>query len=230
MKNMKILFQGDSITDGNRYKDPKFRGDLNHQIGHSYVFHVVGALGRRSPGKYVFVNRGVGGDSVSALAARWQQDTLDEHPDVLSLLVGINGNGNRDGVYPEGVEEHLRCFDAEYRSLLTSARAQNPALQMVLIEPFALPTGRVKAHYAEFMRAFARKQELIRRIAEDYGAIFIPVQQHLEALVEASAPALREAGWRADPCAYWLWDGIHPTEAFHHDLAELWLDATREIL
>lgn len=30
---MKILFQGDSITDGNRYKEPERRHDLNHQIG-----------------------------------------------------------------------------------------------------------------------------------------------------------------------------------------------------
>ena len=29
---MKILFQGDSITDGNRYKEPERRHDLNHQI------------------------------------------------------------------------------------------------------------------------------------------------------------------------------------------------------
>lgn len=26
---MKILFQGDSITDGNRYKEPERRHDLN---------------------------------------------------------------------------------------------------------------------------------------------------------------------------------------------------------
>ena len=31
----KILFIGDSITDGNRYKDEADRGDLNHQMGHS---------------------------------------------------------------------------------------------------------------------------------------------------------------------------------------------------
>ena len=51
-KNMiRILFQGDSITDGNRYKDPSSRWDLNHQIGHSYVFNITGILGRRAPGK-----------------------------------------------------------------------------------------------------------------------------------------------------------------------------------
>lgn len=46
---MKILFQGDSITDGNRYKEPERRHDLNHQIGHSYAFIVSGMLGAEYP-------------------------------------------------------------------------------------------------------------------------------------------------------------------------------------
>ena len=39
----RILFTGDSITDGNRYKEEKDRGDLNHQIGHSYAY-VINAI------------------------------------------------------------------------------------------------------------------------------------------------------------------------------------------
>lgn len=31
--NMKILFQGDSITDGNRYKSRESAWDINHRIG-----------------------------------------------------------------------------------------------------------------------------------------------------------------------------------------------------
>lgn len=57
---MKILFQGDSITDGNRYKEPERRHDLNHQIGHSYAFIVSGMLGAEYPDAGLrFVNRGI---------------------------------------------------------------------------------------------------------------------------------------------------------------------------
>ncbi len=80
------------------------------------------------------------------------------------------------------------------------------------------------------MQVFLRKQAIIRRIAEDYEAIFIPVQQHLEQLVKETAPILKAHGCDTDPCAYWMWDGIHPTEPLHHDLAELWLDAAQDIL
>ena len=227
---IRILFQGDSITDGGRLRPVESRWDLNHQIGHSYVYPIVGQLGRRFPGKYVFINRGVSGDNIISIGHRWQADTLDEHPDILSLLIGINGNGNMDGQYPEGLEEHLRMFDSHYRALLDSARAQNPDLKLILIEPFALPVGRMKPHFDAFMAAFSRKQAIIRRIAEDYQAIFIPVQEPLEQLVKTSAPMLEAHGCDTDPCAYWMWDGIHPTEPLHEYLAELWLDAAQDIL
>ncbi len=227
---IRILFQGDSITDGNRYKDVDQRWDLNHQIGHSYVYPIASSLGRKYPGRYFFINRGVSGDCVDKVMARWKTDALDEHPDILSLLLGINGNGERDGYYPEGAEEHLIHFEKTYRELLAAARAQNPALKLILIEPFFLPVGKHKAHYDDFMKVFTRKQRIVEKIAEDYNAIFIPVQKRLEQLVLESAPLLKENGFSADPNEYWLWDGIHPTEAMHGYLAELWLDAAKDIL
>lgn len=227
---IRILFQGDSITDGNRYKDEETRWDLNHQIGHSYAYLITAHFCKSYPGKYHFINRGVSGDCVDKAMERWNVDTLDEHPDVLSILLGINGNNNFDGTYPEGVETHLDRFDKTYRSLLDLTIAQNPYLKLVIIEPFILPVGRYKEHYDEFMNVFVRKQWIIKNIAEDYGAIFIPVQKRLEALVKNTAKTLSDNGCDIDPYAYWLWDGIHPTEAMQGFIAELWLDATKELL
>jgi len=227
---IRILFQGDSITDGNRYKDPNSRWDLNHQIGHSYVFTVAGTLGRQSPGKYAFINRGVSGDSVESIARRWQQDTIDEKPDVLSLLLGVNGNGAFDGVYPEGLDVHLLNFEQGYHRLLEDARKDNPDLKIILVEPFVLPVGVVKVHYDAFQPVFARKQQIVRQIAADFGAVFVPVQEKLDALVRETAAALSAAGCDTDPNAYWLWDGIHPTEAMHSFLADLWMEKAKDIL
>ena len=227
---IRVLFQGDSITDGNRYKEPERRWDLNHQIGHTYVYDIVSWLGLRYPGRYLFINRGISGTSIDSARQRWQTDTLDEHPDVMSILLGINGEGQRDGQYPEGAEAHLARCDAVYRELLDMALAQNPSLKLIIMEPFMLPVGRYKEHYADFMRVFSRKQEMIKRIAEDYGAVFIPVQKRLEGLVADSAASLAANGCDTDPCAYWLWDGVHPTEAMHGFLAELWLRAAADVL
>ena len=72
---MKILFQGDSITDGARYKSKASEWDKNHQIGHSYVYIITGLLGMKYPEKhYEFVNRGISGNRTDALLARWQKD------------------------------------------------------------------------------------------------------------------------------------------------------------
>ena len=227
---LKILFQGDSITDGNRLKEPELRWDLNHQIGHSYAFIVAAKLGYQNPGKYIFVNRGVSGDSVHTIVNRWKNDTIDENPDVLSLLLGINGNGNRDGQYEEGVETHLINFEREYRELLTTACKTNPNLKLIIMEPFALPVGELSEHYDEIMLVFRRKQNIIRKISEDFNAKFIAIQEPLEHLIKVSKGELQKNGCAIDFCKYWLWDGIHPTESMHAFIAELWLKSFEELI
>ena len=43
---MKILFQGDSTTDGNRSKDKNMEWDKNHQIGHSYAYLITAQIAK----------------------------------------------------------------------------------------------------------------------------------------------------------------------------------------
>jgi len=89
-ENARILFQGDSITDGNRGRS----ADPNHILGHGYCFIIAAQYGAQFPEKKLtFMNRGISGNTVSNLQARWQKDTLDLKPDVLSILIGVNDNG-----------------------------------------------------------------------------------------------------------------------------------------
>ena len=140
--------------------------------------------------------------------------------------MGINGNGNYDGIYPEGTEEHLLRFDLGYRWLLDTVVSQNPNIQIILIEPFVLPAGARKEHFADFFPVFQRKQRIVQKIAEDYNTVWIPVQEKLQCLVEETE---RVTSHNLDPAAYWLWDGIHPTEPMHSFLADLWLEGTQNI-
>src|SRR5205823_9268289 len=72
-----FLFQGDSITDGNRSRN----NDWNHVMGHGYAYLIASRLWYDFPKKeFHFFNRGVSGNKVTDLAARWQQDTMELKP------------------------------------------------------------------------------------------------------------------------------------------------------
>ena len=58
----RILFQGDSITDGNRGRSP----DPNHIMGHGYQFILAAKFGGSMPErKLTFLNRGVSGNGMA---------------------------------------------------------------------------------------------------------------------------------------------------------------------
>ena len=83
---MKILFQGDSITDVGRNNE---RGSMC-DIGQGYALIVSAKLGCDYPGKFEFVNRGISGNRIVDLYARIKADCWNLCPDVLSILL-VNG-------------------------------------------------------------------------------------------------------------------------------------------
>jgi len=193
----RILFQGDSITDGNRGRS----ADPNHILGHGYVFIIAAQHGAAFPdAKLDFINRGVSGNTVLDLEKRWQKDTLDLKPDVLSILIGVNDNG-------KGVP--LDQYEQVYDRLITDARAANPKLKLVLGEPFVKPTGKVND-------GIRRRQEIVARLAQKHGAALVRYQRVFD-----------EATKRA-PADYWIWDSVHPTYRGHQLMADEWERVVRE--
>jgi lysophospholipase L1-like esterase len=86
-KGYTFLFQGDSITDGNRTRNT----DWNHVMGHGFAYLIASRLWFDFPEKeFHFFNRGISGNKITDLAARWQADTLDIKSDLLNILVGVN--------------------------------------------------------------------------------------------------------------------------------------------
>ena len=85
-----IVFQGDSITDCGRNRNAA-EANLPAALGVGYPFLAAAAALAKAPEAGLrFYNRGVSGDKVPDLAARWSADTLDLKPDILSVLVGVN--------------------------------------------------------------------------------------------------------------------------------------------
>lgn len=201
-----ILFQGDSITDGNRGRNE----DPNHILGHGYVFIIGAKLGNERAGRFLIHNRGVSGNRVSDLYARWNEDAIALQPDILSILIGVNDIWYSMKGEPGGITDR---FERSYRHVLEETREALPQARLVLCEPFLLRTGAPAEQWPAWSERLSLYQTAVRGLAREFGAVFVPLQE----------PFDRAAG-RAD-ASYWLWDGVHPTAAGHDLIAGEWLRA-----
>lgn len=205
----RILFTGDSISDGNRYKEEKDRGDLNHQIGHSYVYVINALMGSRYPEKELeFFNRGISGNRVIELYGRIYEDMIALKPDVVSILVGVN-----DGPQAEhGRHATGAAYGTLYRMMLRELKEACPDVKLVLMEPFIGKEGPVYDNdYRSWAECIGAYQKEVREIAEEFHAVFVPLQEMFDKACEKRKTH------------YWIWDGIHPTEAGHGLIARQWL-------
>jgi len=194
-KGSTILFQGDSITHGGRGGDP------NHYMGHSYAYLIAARIGADLPQlQLTFLNRGVSGNTVEDLQKRWPRDTLDLKPDVLSILIGVNGR------YRFPAEQ----YKAMYARLLDDTMAALPDLTLVLCDPFVNPG---EAPDSRARVEVDRRRGIVRELARTYRALHVPTQDLYD-----------EAAQGGDP-NYWIWDGVHPMPAGHELLARRWIEA-----
>lgn len=201
-----ILFQGDSITDGNRGRN----SDPNHIMGHGYAFSIASRVGADNPEKrYQFYNRGISGNKVNDLEERWQAETLNLKPDVLSILVGVNDSSSvvfkRDPVIP------IEKYEEIYTSLLEQTKAAFPNILFVLCEPFILKGGRVTENWEAYHSDLVKRQAIVRKLAIKYNAVFVGFQEVFDKACEKAT------------AGYWIWDGVHPTVAGHELMAREWL-------
>ncbi|MDD5698839.1 MAG: SGNH/GDSL hydrolase family protein [Victivallaceae bacterium] len=204
---MRILFQGDSITDCGRHREAV---NPNVGLGAGYAMLAAGRLLADRPDKNIRVfNRGISGNRVVDLYARWKIDALNLKPDLLSILIGVNDTWHSFGSN-NGVE--VERYGRIYHEILTWTRQELPKVKIVLCEPFVLEFGAVTAEWHDEINA---RREIVRNLCQEFELAFVPIQSRLNA-------ALTQA-----PPEYWLTDGVHPTLAGHQLLADEWLKVTR---
>ena len=199
-KKLIILAQGDSIKDGNRARINL--DDYNHVLGHGYVQMAAGMLGSEFPGRGIyFVNRGVSGDNIDQMTARWQKDCLDIHPDILSIFIGVN----------QADEIH---YEAKMRFLLEQTFAITG--RIMLIQPVSLILTENEQEISR-QRAVCAEQEIISKLCLEYKLLELK-----------TGDLLRSALAEYDQPRYWLWDGIHPTPAFHNRIAQEYVNLLKK--
>ena len=204
-ENFTFLFQGDSITDGNRTRNT----DWNHVMGHGYQYIIASKLWYELPEKkFHFFNRGISGNKVTDLGKRWDIDTIALKPDLLSILIGINDINASIGGDKNFTAE---SFEEKYRALLQKTKNELPAVQLVLCEPFILPVGKVKGKWDLYDTEIKKYQAIVKKLAIEFKAIHIAFQLAFDKVLQKA------------PADYWIWDGIHPMPAGHELMAREWV-------
>jgi lysophospholipase L1-like esterase len=195
-----VLFQGDSITDSGRRSDPEGLGD-------GYARLSVELLRGLHPDSGVtFVNRGISGNRVVDLRARWDDDAIAVKPDLVSVMIGINDTWHR---YIGRDLTTTEAYERDYRHILARLRDETPT-RFLLIEPFLVP---VRPEQWSWREDLDPRIHAVRRLAEEFDAALLSADGLLN-------QAAREVGG-AQLIAV---DGVHLTPFGHGVLARAWTE------
>lgn len=205
---MKILFQGDSITDAGRVRENEAH------MGGGYPLFVKANLGFENPGKYEFINRGISGNRVVDLYARIKKDIINLKPDVMSVLIGVNDVWHEFS-RQEGIDADK--FYKIYDMLIEEVKTALPDIKIMIMEPFVLKGTATEEHWEAFNAEVKKRAQMAKKIAEKYNLPFVELQKGFDQLAEK------------EEASYWLRDGVHPTEMGHEYIKNQWLEAFKTL-
>ena len=213
---MNILFQGDSITDVGRSRV------IDSNLGNGYVGEISRRF-KKAGINHNIKNRGIGGNRVIDIYARWIEDTLCLDYDVLSILCGINDVGYqlRAGI---GIDNEK--YEYIYDRMIYEALKKNPEAKIVLMTPFVLKvdlehtnlsfSNDIYEDFEVWEKAVNEKAEIVRKLAKKYNAYLVELNKAFKEL-------------EAEHHLYSS-DGVHPNVKGHKIIADEWLDTCKDIL
>ena len=203
---MKILFQGDSVTDAGRDRsDP-------HDMGNGYPrFASAMMQDSFSDKEFEFVNLGISGNRTEHLVERLEADFIEIQPDIVSILIGVNDVWHH---YSHGIETTDEQFEKNYRAVLDALKTRTSA-RILMIQPFLLESvDPAKQAYTEEL---ARKQAIVKQLADEYADAYLPLDEILHTETEEEP-------------AYYAADGVHPTPDGACYIGEAYLGAIAPLI
>ncbi len=204
---MKILFQGDSVTDAGRDRsDPS-------DMGNGYPRYASAMIQDSFPDTdFEFVNLGISGNRTEHLVERLESDFIEIQPDIVSILIGVNDVWHHHAF--EYVETTDEQFEENYRKVLEAVKSRTNA-RVLLIQPFLLETADPAKQ--ALCEELARKQAIIKKLADEYADAYLPLDEILHHATEEEP-------------AYYAADGVHPTPDGACFIGEAYLGAIAELI
>ena len=203
---MRILFQGDSITDAGRDKRNY------HDMGRGYPKFASQKLREAFPHKELeFINLGISGNRTSQLFDRLYADAIQLQPDVISIMIGINDVWHRHNNMILTSDEQIAL---NYRSILKRLKNETNA-KIVMIAPYLLEAAD-KEGIREDLKTV---HPIIEGLAREFADVYIPLNEHFaEALKTQPEPK------------YYSADGVHPNENGARFIGDLYAEALKPLI
>ena len=200
-QGQRIVMIGDSITDCGRR-------DAFAPYGNGYVSLVQAFITARYPElDLTFENRGIGGDTVRHLEARWDDDVIALKPDWLSVKIGINDVWRAFG---EKAHEAVPAdeYEATYRELLQRA-VDATGCRLIILDPYVIEKNADDPQLVQTRERAA----IVAKLAGEFDAVHVRTQDAFDTVLDHSE------------ATDWAADRIHPNLAGHAVIAQAFLRA-----
>ena len=182
---MRILFQGDSITDAGRDKRNY------HNLGNGYPKYAAELIKAEFPDAE-FIDLGIGGNRTDQLFDRLYADAIALEPDVISILIGINDIWHRYGGSKIATTDEQ--FTLNYRTILSQLREKTNA-KIMMICPFLLDAEKTQHLRPDLDRIIP----IVEKLAAEFADVYMPLDAIMtEAMKTQPEPLFFSA------------DGVHP--------------------
>ena len=204
---MKILFQGDSITDAGRDYDNY------HNMGNGYPKYASALIKEAHPEiEFEFLNFGISGNRTGQLFDRLYPEAIAHDPDIISILIGINDVWHRYG------ENKIATTDAQielnYRTILSELKTKTHA-KIIMMSPYLLDCEHIEPIKDDLVTVLP----IIYKLADEFADVFIPLDKIFEEAIKTQ-PYPR----------YYSDDGVHPNQNGAEFIGKLYADAVEKLL
>ena len=184
-KRIKLIFQGDSITDAGRDKRNY------HHMGNGYPKYAAELIAAAHPEiEFEFINFGISGNRTDQLFDRIYADGIAFQPDVISILIGINDIWHRkNNIFTTDAQ-----IETNYRAILTLLREKTNA-KIVILAPYVLDAAS-NSYLADDLRKIL---PIIRKLADEFADVYVPLDEIFDEALKTQPEPL-----------YYSGDGVHP--------------------
>jgi len=204
---MRILFQGDSITDAGRDRRNY------HNMGNGYPKYASALIKEAHPDMDLeFINLGIGGNRTDQLFDRLYPDAIALDPDIISILIGINDVWHRYGnARIATTDEQL---ELNYRTILTEIKTKTHA-KIMMIAPYLLDCDNKEGIREDLKTALP----IIYKLADEFADVFIPLDKHFEEALKTQPEPQFYSG-----------DGVHPNANGAEFIGKIYAEAIEKLL